>query len=86
MSKLRDSNHPLFAAVLSLVMPGLGQLANGQVNKAIWLYLGFAAASVPGIALVALYVPAGLMLPTLLLGLAWTLGLWLYAVADAWCA
>jgi signal peptidase I len=84
MSKLRDSTRPLFAAALSLVMPGLGQLANGEVNKAIWLYLGFAAGSVPGIGLVALYLPAGWMLPTLLLGLLLTLGIWVYAIADAW--
>ncbi|MDB5881615.1 MAG: signal peptidase [Ramlibacter sp.] len=84
MSKFRNSSRPLFAAALSLVMPGLGQLANAEVNKAIWLYLGFAAGSVPLIGLVALYVPAGLMLPTLLLGTLLTLGIWVYAIADAW--
>jgi signal peptidase I len=84
MSKLRDSTRPVFAAALSLVMPGLGQLANAEINKAIWLYLGFAAGSVPGIGLVALYVPPGWMLPTLLLGLLLTVGIWLYAIADAW--
>src|SRR4051794_39525382 len=84
MSKLRNSGRPLFAAALSLVMPGLGQLANAEINKAIWLYLGFAAGSVPGIGLVALYLRSGWMLPTLLLGLLLTLGIWLYAIADAW--
>ena len=71
-------------AAFSTVMPGLGQLANGHVNKAIWLFLGFTAISVPGVALVALYLPSALMVPALLLGLALTLGLWVYGIADAW--
>lgn len=75
---------PLVAALASFVLPGFGQLYNGDLNRAIWLYLGFALLSIPGMALVALYLPDGLMLPTLLLGLVMTVGLWGYAVRNAW--
>jgi signal peptidase I len=66
------------------VLPGFGQFYNGDLNRAIWLFLSFALLCIPGVALVALYLPDQLMLPTLLLGLLATLGLWAYAVWDAW--
>jgi len=75
---------PFFALVMSLMLPGFGQLYNGEVNRAIWLFLGFAFLSVPGIALVALYLPDGLMMPALLLSLMAALSLWLYGMLDAW--
>jgi signal peptidase I len=75
---------PLFALGMSMVLPGFGQLYNGEVNKAIWLFLGFAFLSIPGVARVALYLPGGLMMPALLLGLAATLSLWVYGMIDAW--
>ncbi|MBK9441359.1 MAG: signal peptidase I [Comamonadaceae bacterium] len=75
---------PIIAALASLVLPGFGQLYNGDINRAIWLFLTFALLCIPGVALVALYLPDQWMLPTLLLGLVATLGLWAYAVGDAW--
>jgi len=69
---------------MSMVLPGFGQLYNGEVNKAIWLFLGFALLSVPGVALVALYLPGGWMMPALLLSLTATLSLWAYGMFDAW--
>lgn len=75
---------PLKAALMSLVLPGFGQLYNGEINKAIWLFLGFALLSVPGMALVSLYLPDRLMMPALLLSVALTLGLWIYGVIDGW--
>ena len=75
---------PWVAAMASLVLPGFGQLYNGDLNRAIWLFLGFALLCVPGVALVALYLPAQLMLPCLLLGLVLTLSVWVYAVYEAW--
>lgn len=77
---------PLLAALASLVLPGFGQLYNGDLNRAIWLFLTFALLCIPGVALVALYLPDQWMLPTLLLGLASTLGVWGYAVVQAWRA
>ena len=75
---------PLIAALASLVLPGFGQLYNGDLNRAIWLFLGFAMLCIPAIGLVALYLPDAMMLPTLLLGLVAALGVWGYAVWDAW--
>lgn len=75
---------PWVAALASLVLPGFGQLYNGDFNRAIWLFLGFALLCIPGVALMALYLPAGLMMPSLLLGLCAALGVWGYAVWDAW--
>ena len=75
---------PMVAAVASLVLPGFGQFYNGDLNRAIWLFLSFALLCIPGVALIALYLPDRLMLPTLLLGLGATLGVWAYAVGDAW--
>lgn len=75
---------PWLAALASLVLPGFGQFYNGQLNRAIWIFLSFALLCVPGMVLVALYLPPQAMLPCLLLGLLLTLGLWAYAVWDAW--
>ena len=75
---------PALAALMSLILPGFGQLYNGEVNKAIWLFLLFTCIYTPAIALAALYVPAGWMMPVLALGLLGTLALWVYGMADAW--
>lgn len=75
---------PAFALMMSLVLPGYGQLYNGELNKAIWLFLAFALLSVPGHVLVALYLPSGWMVPALVLGLVSTLSLWLFGMIDAW--
>jgi signal peptidase I len=75
---------PWIAALASLVLPGFGQFYNGDLNRAIWLFLSFALLCIPAVALVALYLPDRLMLPTLLLSLGATIGVWGYAVCDAW--
>ena len=72
------------AAIASLVLPGFGQFYNGDFNRAIWLFLGFALLCIPAIALIALYLPAGLMMPSLALGSSAALGVWAYSVWDAW--
>ena len=75
---------PAFALMMSLLLPGYGQLYNGELNKAIWLFLAFALLSIPGHVLIALYLPSGWMLAALVLGLASTLSLWLFGMIDAW--
>ena len=75
---------PLLAAAMSLLLPGFGQLYNGEVNKAIYLFLCFALLSVPGVAVVALYLPSSLMMVFMALGLVATLGVWLYGIVQAW--
>lgn len=76
--------NPLLAATMSLVLPGFGQLYNGEVNKAIYLFLCFALLSVPGVAAVALYLPSSLTVVFIALGLVATLGVWLYGIVQAW--
>ncbi len=75
---------PQLAALMSLLLPGFGQLYNGECNKAIWLFLIFTGIIVPVPVLVALYLPGALTVPLLLIGLALTIICWIYAVADAW--
>lgn len=84
MQNLTQPRKPPLAALMSFVLPGFGQLYNGELNKAIWLFLGFAFLSVPGMALIALYLPNGWMMPALLLSLVLTLLCWGYGMIDAW--
>ncbi len=86
MNQELHSRKPWVAAVMSLALPGWGQLYNGQANRAIWCFLSFSLLVLPGTALFALVVPPTLMLPALLLGLAGTLGLWVYCAVDAFRA
>ena len=77
--------NPWIAALLSLALPGLGQIYNGDLNKALWLFLGFVLLGCfPGVTIAALYVPAALMLPLLLISVGLTLGVWGIAIVDAW--
>ena len=76
--------HALTAAVMSSVLPGFGQFYNGELNKAIWLFLCFALLSIPGIVFLSLHLPGGLMIPALVLSLLTTLAIWLYGIVDAW--
>lgn len=77
---------PWVAGLMSLALPGWGQLYNGQVNRAIWCFLAFSLLLLPGTALLALAVPPSLMLAALLLGLVAALGLWIFCAADAYRA
>jgi len=71
---------------MSLLLPGFGQLYNGEPNRAIWLYLAFSALGVPGVAIAALYLPSGEMLLFLVAVLCSLLAVWIYAMVDAWKA
>lgn len=84
MQNITRPRKPVFALMMSLVLPGFGQLYNGEPNKAIWLFLGFALLSIPGVALVALYLPNGWMMPALIFSILLTLAIWLYGMIDAW--
>jgi signal peptidase I len=75
---------PLRALLMSLVLPGLGQLYNGQAEKAIWLVLAFAFLSVPAVTLAALYVPAAMMVPALAVSVLASVGVWIFGMMDAW--
>lgn len=79
-----EPRQALLAALKSLALPGLGQWHNGQIDKAIWCFLSFAFVSVPGVAIVALYLPSAWTVPLLALGVLVALTLWWGSAADAW--
>ena len=74
---------PLFACLMSFVLPGFGQLYNGEANKGIWIFLGFAFLSIPGGAAIAIYLHGTAMLIALLVSLLSTIAIWLYGIVDA---
>ncbi|MCK5831110.1 MAG: signal peptidase I [Methylococcales bacterium] len=76
--------YPWLASAMSFVLPGFGQLYNGEPNKAIWLFLSFILICAPGIAFIALYMPATWMTPILALSLLLTLSIWVYGIVEAW--
>jgi signal peptidase I len=78
------ARQPALAALMSMLLPGLGQLYNGEANKAIWLFLVFALWVVPAMAVVALYLPDALMMPALTISLVTTLATWCWGMVDAW--
>lgn len=75
--------HPLFASLMSAILPGFGQLYNGDINKAAWIFLGFAFFTIPAIALLVMYLPDTWTVSALLFSLGSTLVVWLYGVVDA---
>ena len=77
--------NPWIAALFSVALPGLGQLYNGDLNRALWLFLGFVLfGTFPGVTIAALDVPAVLMMPLLLISVGLTFGIWVVAIVDAW--
>jgi signal peptidase I len=76
--------NPLMAALMSLILPGFGQLYNGEVNRGLLLFIGFALCSIPLMVLIALYLPSSLMLPMLVLANVVAIGLWIYGIGNAW--
>ena len=74
----------MFAALMSTALPGLGQLYNGEFNKAIWIFLLFSITAIPLVMIIALLLPAGLTMPLVALSTLITIGIWLYAIIDGW--
>ncbi|QGM45007.1 signal peptidase I [Methylocystis heyeri] len=75
---------PLVAALLSTALPGLGQIYNGELNKGLWLFLGFALGGAVGGVFATLYAPSALMAPLFALVTLLALGIWLGSIVDAW--
>ena len=75
---------PRLALVLSAMLPGLGQLYNGQLNKGIFLFLAFAFVTIPLIVFIALVLPSALLMPLLALSLVATVSLYGFGLRDAW--
>lgn len=78
---------PWLAALMSLMLPGFGQLYNGQFNRGTWFFIIFVLFALPIVTLAALYVPASWMMKVLLLGVAGGILVWLASIIDAYrCA
>lgn len=74
---------PLLALLLSCLLPGLGQLYNGEFNKAIWLFLLLSLLGAPAVALLALKLPPQWLLYAGGVYACVGIFLWLYAQVDA---
>jgi signal peptidase I len=74
---------PVLASLMSAVLPGFGQLYNGDINKAAWFFLGFTFFSVPSIALLVMYLPEAWTIQALITSLLLTFSIWLFAVIEA---
>jgi len=79
-----NARKPWLAALCSVMLPGLGQTYNGQINRGLWFFLIFALFAIPGVTLAAIYLPSAAMLPALLLSNLIGIGTWLYSIVDAW--
>lgn len=75
----RDSKKAL---LFSLIMPGLGQVYNGEVSKGISLFLIFAF-SIPGFSWLAMHGPNFGLWILLLLGVFFALGIYVLSCVDA---
>ncbi|WP_305066516.1 hypothetical protein [Methanoculleus sp.] len=78
-----EKKNPVFAAGLSLLFPGLGQVCNGETGKGLLVLFGVLAGLlvmlIPGVAVWLFGVLAGLLV-MLIPGVA----VWLFGVYDAW--
>jgi signal peptidase I len=74
---------PLFAFIASLVMPGLGQLYNGELIKGLLLFLALCIAT-PLAAWLALHAPKHHILLVLVLILILILAMYIYAMLNAY--
>jgi len=75
---------PIIAALMGAMLPGFGQLYNGQANRAVWFFLIFIILTVPVAMVIALYLPASLMVGVLAVSVVLSLGVWVWGIIDAW--
>jgi len=82
--KQTTSRNPWMAALMSLVLPGFGQLYNGHVNKGLLLFIGICLINVPLVLWLVLDLPTSLTLPLVILTLLASIVLWLYGIINAY--
>lgn len=68
---------------MSLCLPGLGQLYNGQINKASWFLLAFGFSSVPALVIAILHVPSELMVSGVTMVFFFCGFIWIYSALEA---
>jgi signal peptidase I len=77
-----DARSPLVAAILSLAATGLGQIYCGRIVRGLVMFLG-SLLFAPAIVAAALLPPATMVLVGLILALLAVLGVYVFAVVDA---
>jgi signal peptidase I len=75
---------PLLAACMSLILPGFGQLYNGDANRGLFVFIAFSLATIPLVLWVSLGLPSSMTLVLLLLTILINGGIWIYAIVNAW--
>lgn len=83
MNQIKARN-PLMAALMSMILPGFGQLYNGTVNRGLLVFIAFTLCSIPLVIWVALYLPTAMTLPLTILTVLISVTIWIYGVIDAW--
>ena len=73
---------PLIAVILSLAATGLGQIYCGRIVRGLVMFLG-SLLFVPAIVVAALLPPSTVVLVGLILALLTVLGIYVFAVVDA---
>lgn len=73
----------LIAGMMSLCLPGLGQLYNGQINKASWFIMASAFFTIPAFVFSVLHLPSELMVNGLTVSLFFCGFIWVYSALEA---
>ncbi len=84
MSNIAAPRRPWLAALLSLVLPGFGQFYVGDANRALGFLLAFALMGIPVIVVISLLLPIELTGVSVALATLASIGIWVYAIVDAW--
>ncbi len=79
---IASARSPLIAVILSLAATGLGQVYCGRIVRGLVMFLG-SLLFAPAIVVAALLPPATIVLVVLILALVTVLGVYIFAVADA---
>jgi len=78
----QSTRTPILALIASLILPGFGQLYNGQPTKGLLLFLGIAV-STPISAWLALHASKHIIWIIILIFLLISLALYIYSIVDA---
>ncbi len=73
----------LVAGAMALVLPGFGQLANGQPNRAGWVFVAFCTGCFSLVSFASLMVPDRFLVAAVAASLLLAAGAWLVGILDA---
>lgn len=80
---MKNARRPILASAASLLLPGLGQIYNGEAARGIVCLLVLAL-SLPAVAWLAVHGPRRMMLPLVLAGVLAALAAYVYSVVAAY--